>query len=229
METIKTMKKIVKEMLRKFGVDVRRVSDEHVTPITAKWMGNFFYFVERYQYITNVPGDIVECGVGRGRTFLYLAFLVSEDLKPRTLWGFDSFKGFPEPTKEDKSFRNPQKGERNNTTVDSVTWLLKDAGIPKEVLEAKVKLVPGFFNESLKKFSGSQIAFLHLDGDLYESYRGPLEYLYPKVAKGGVVLFDEYGDPAFPGGDKAIRDYFKGKNVEILKDRLSGKHYFVKP
>lgn len=222
-------KSFTKNIFARFGIDIRRRSEMHVTPITSKWLGDFYYFVERYRGIEHLEGDIVECGIGRGRTFLYLAFLIAKDKTRRMLWGFDSFHGFPEPSAEDKSPRNPQKGERDNTTIHDVTWLLRDAGIPSEVVEKQVGIIPGFFNESLQKYTGGKIAFLHIDVDLYQSYKECLGVLYPKVVPRGVVLFDEYDDPAFPGGGKAIREYFAGKSIEIKKDSLSGKHYLIKP
>ncbi len=225
------VKDYFKKVLHHFGLDLRRFSDSHMTPVTSEWMGTFYYFLKRYQEIKNIDGDIVECGVGRGRTFLFFAFFLSEDPKARMLWGFDSFEGFPEPALQDKSSRNPYKGERNNTTIEYVLWLLKDSGISKEVIDTKIRLVKGFFDKSLSSYSGEKIALLHLDGDLYESYRDPLALLYPKVAKGGLILFDEYDDPAFPGARKAIDEYFTkiGVTPIVHFDALSGTHYMVKP
>lgn len=222
-------KRFVQKLLGAFGWEFRRRSNQHVTPMTAEWMGVFFYFMHMYERIRSLPGDIVECGVGRGRTLLFLAFLVQKDKGSRTLWGFDSFAGFPEPATEDQSPRNPQKGERNNTSVDYVKWLLRDSGIGEEVIESKVKLIQGFFDQTLSRFHGPGIALLHIDADLYQSYKDTLTMLYPKVVRGGLVLFDEYHDPAFPGATKAIDEYFHEKGVKIQQDPLSKKHFLVKP
>ena len=50
-----------------------------------------------------------------------------------------------------------------------------------------------------------RIAFLRLDGDLYESTRDALRALYPLVSPGGAVYVDDYG--AFGGCRLAIDEY----------------------
>lgn len=223
------MRKLVQKFLNLFGYELRRLSRRHGTPLSAEWFGNFYYFVRMYQQIRNVEGDIVECGVGRGRTFLYLSFLLSTDSKKRTLWGFDSFKGFPKPTQEDKSPRHTTEGDRwTDTSEQRILWLLRDAGISSDTMN-RIRLVPGFYEKTLANHDVKKIAFLHLDVDLYRSYKVCLEKLYPFVQPGGVVLFDEYDDPMFPGGKKAIDEYFRGKNSTVQKDASSGKYYLIKP
>ncbi len=97
--------------LGSIGWELRRRSDRHETPATAEWLGTFLSYVRMYEKIRAVPGDVVECGVGRGRSFACFAFLVAEENAGRTLWGYDSFAGFPAPTPEDASPRNPQPGQ----------------------------------------------------------------------------------------------------------------------
>ena len=71
---------------------------------------------------------------------------------------------------------------------------------------------------------------LHLDCDLYQSYKDSLEFLYPKVVRNGIIAFDEYVNEewAFPGAVKAINEFF-GENVKkIQKCSLTGKSYLIK-
>ena len=95
--------------------------------------------------IEKIPGDIVECGVGRGRSILILAtlndLLSSSESGQRKIYGYDSFAGFPEPTAEDKSARNPKKGEWSTSpsgkyrySPDFVRQIMKDADVPCEQL-----------------------------------------------------------------------------------------------
>lgn len=56
---------------------------------------------------------------------------------------------------------------------------------------------------------------LRLDTDFYESTKSELEYLYPKLEVGGVLLIDDYGH--WKGCKKAVDDYFKNKkNIFFL-------------
>ena len=77
---------------------------------------NSIYWWDFFKKIENVDGDIVECGVGRGRSLITLASLYKYELfknkkYKRNIYALDSFNGFPEPSIHDKSFRNPKKGE----------------------------------------------------------------------------------------------------------------------
>ena len=197
--------------------------------LDAKVLPKVRYFDRMYDKIRNVEGDIVECGIGYSRTFQILCLLADEEGKRRGVWGFDSFEGFPEPTAEDKSSRNPKKGEWKVMTLEQVYKILHIIRIPHEYIEKHIHLVKGYFEDTVPKSAVAKIALLHLDVDLYASYKVCLEHLFPKVAKGGIVLFDEYGSTAsFPGARKAIDEYFKSMPYTISKDEASGKYFVVK-
>jgi len=74
-----------------------------------------------------------------------------------------------------------------------------------------VKTIP----EYVKKHPKLKISFLNLDIDVYEPAVTILEYLYPKIVKGGILALDNYG--VWTGETKAVKEYFKGKNVKIKK------------
>jgi len=215
-----------------------------VSPVPVGWMRQLLYMGWRYEEIRGIPGDVVECGLGEGNTFAMLAYLIgSEDRQPsRTLWGFDSFEGWPEPDSFDASPRNPTKGEWT-VSEEMITRRFEESGIYKEFPQLKVKTVKGFLRDTLSGGSQAdlpdQIAFLHIDVDLYEGYRDALKYLFPKVSKGGLVLFDEYKefhpeDPAYgdlekwPGCTKAIDDYFRDRPETIQYHPETKKYYVVK-
>lgn len=206
--------------------------------VTVGWMRQFRYFIKMYEYIRWVPGDVVECGLGRGGTFSMLACLIGseESSLGRLLWGFDSFEGWPEPTEWDRSPRNPQRGEWK-VPEGEVRKLLEDSEIFKAFPKLEVEIVPGFFADSLPLFPQDRsIAFLHLDCDLYISYRDALANLFPRVAEGGIVLFDEYkefsrtygGAEKWPGATKAIDDYFAGTPYRIQYYPETKKYYVIK-
>ena len=56
---------------------------------------------------------------------------------------------------------------------------------------------------------------LNLDVDIYEPAVTILEYLYPLIVPGGILILDDYG--IFPGETKAADDYFQGKKIKINK------------
>ena len=74
----------------------------------------------------------------------------------------------------------------------------------------------GYFNETLKQFPNRSFSFVHLDCDAYLSYKVCMEFFYPRLSVGGIMLFDEYNDPAWPGCNKAIDEYFEPRGVEVI-------------
>ncbi len=204
----------------------------YVHPFNLTNAAKFLYLKRMLDIVHNIKGDIVECGVGRGRSVLMLAFLTHDEGSRRKIWGFDSFAGFPEPVKEDQSIRNVKKGDKDLHSIESVTAFFVSAGLPVEFVRSQITLIKGFFNESLSKYRGEGIALLHLDGDLYESYKDPLRMLYPKVAPGGIILFDEYLNTTehtkYPGAQKAIDEFFGDRIKNIKRDVSTGKYYIIK-
>lgn len=210
------MKQLVYNIVSSLGYEIYKRGNK--PPITCKKTQRVLYLYRRFQQVQDLEGDIVECGVGHGESLLFLSYFVRMEGKQREIWGFDSFQGFPEPTEEDKSPRNPQKGAWGDTSKNVVLKMLKKGGYDC------IRLIEGFFDDTMKGPLPEKIALLHLDVDLYQSYKLCLEALYPRIVQGGVILFDEYHDPNFPGADKAIDPFCKEHHLTILND---GDKYFT--
>jgi hypothetical protein len=194
-----------------------------------------------FEMIRSISGDVVECGLGEGNTFAMLAYLIgSEGLEPpRTLWGYDSFEGWPKPSVYDASPRNPQKGEWR-VSEEIIQRRLKESLITEKFPDLNIRIVKGFFRKTLPEFPDRTIAFLHIDADLYEGYYDALSYLFPKVTEGGIVLFDEYREfpnrleynygkiEKWPGATKAIDDYFSSFPYQIQYYQETKKYYVIK-
>ncbi len=195
-------------------------------------LGQFLYQQRLFNQIYQMDGDVVECGIGHGKSLLSWAYLCINEGGNRKIWGFDSFEGFPEPKEQDASPRRPAKGEWGGVSLPDMLNMLFKAGLEKFWVTSNVTLVKGFFDESLEKYSGDKIALLHLDVDLYGSYKTSLEALYPKVIDGGIIAFDEYMGTRehykFPGAKKAIDEFLEGKQVNLLRDPIWGKYYLIK-
>jgi len=198
----------------------------------------FMYFHRLMNLVKDVDGDVVECGVGWGESLLHMSAIASVEQHSRRLWGFDSFEGWPAPTKEDDSPRNTVKGDNYSEEKMGISplKLLRDTfgwfGIPKNWLATHVTLVQGWFDKCLGLYTGDKIALLHLDCDLYDSYKHCLEAFYPKVVVGGAIAVDEYANSFeqyyFPGARVAIDEYLSNKNVKRERDKYNGKYYFIK-
>ncbi|MGE4159268.1 MAG: TylF/MycF/NovP-related O-methyltransferase [Planctomycetota bacterium] len=217
--------------IAKAVLDTPDAKAPHYNPkITLATANELLYFRRLLDLVKGRAGDIVECGVGYGHSLVLWSALAQ--LEHRKVWGFDSFEGFPEPHEKDKSPRNPQKGQFASD-LKGVVKLLESSGLGTEFVRSQVTLVKGFFSETVGKYTGSGIALLHIDADLYQSYLDVLSVLYDKVIPGGVIVFDEYMNTyehyKFPGAKKAIDEFFIPRAVPILRDEAHGGYYVIKP
>ena len=189
----------------------------------------FLYYYNLFKLTENVPGDVVECGVGHGRSFLDLAYSIRITGSSKSIWGFDSFEGFPPPTVEDASYHNVKEG--GYAVAEKTVWERLYVYLKDDLfIRQRVILIKGFFEDTLDNDKLGKISLLSLDVDLYQSYKVCLEKLYPKISPGGIITFDEYlrESLAFPGAMKAIDEFFSDKNDRFYKDKHYGKYYVVK-
>ena len=116
-----------------------------------------------------VPGDFVETGIWRGGSCIMMAaVLAAYGCRDRTVWGFDSFAGLPPPNEErypqdhgDQLYRFPQLA----VSLEEVTENFRRVGLWSN----QIKLVKGWFKDTVPDAPIERIAVLRLDGDLYES------------------------------------------------------------
>jgi hypothetical protein len=66
--------------------------------------------------------------------------------------------------------------------------------------------------------SMDKLALLRLDTDWHDSTRASLEYLYPRLVSGGVLIVDDYGH--YQGQRMAVDGYLKATGESILLNRI---------
>ena len=118
-------------------------------------------------------GLFLEFGVRSGATINHIARQIPDE----TVYGFDSFEGLPEDWSGWMQVKGSFGGE----------------GIP--IVEPNVELVKGWFDQSLPDFLQSNtqdVAFIHIDSDLYSSAKTILSELAPHIKHDTIVVFNEY-------------------------------------
>lgn len=203
----------------------RGLSNYYPARYVEKTIGLFQIF--RYLKNNNIQGDIVECGVGRGVSIFKMGKISTILEMNKNIYGYDSFEGFPEPNIKDSSFRNPKKGDWSDTSKKHVEEHFSESQILKDFFIKNVFLVEGFFDKSLPISNHKEISFLHLDCDLYDSYKTCLKEFYNKVTKGGIILIDEYKHPKWPGATKAIDEFGQTNDLNIVFSKLLDRYLIV--
>jgi len=213
--------------------------------------GDTFRTVFEYVWGSHIPGDIVEFGVYKGFSTLWLADLMLEfnaqdnfytKIFPRRIHVYDSFEGFPKST----------------NAVDAISYEVADSGYwrehedasppgTEEMLRAELgrrfgdsgfSVVRGMFSDSLRSnpLTGT-VAIANLDCDLYASTVQVLDHLLRGrlLPDGAVLLMDDYNcnraNPNF-GMRRAMRECFAQTEgfydySEFLQYGWHGRAFFV--
>lgn len=154
----------------------------------------------------NIPGDLIETGVWRGGSVIFMrALLKVAGITDKKVWVADSFEGLPKP---DADKYEADKGDDHYTHSDILAISLEDVKYNFEkygLLDDQVKFLKGWFKDTLPTAPIEKLSVLRLDGDMYESTINALDNLYPKLSVGGYCIVDDYG--AVPACKKAITDY----------------------
>jgi hypothetical protein len=162
------------------------------------------------------PGAVVECGVCNGGAAAVLWHAAGTE---RRLWLFDSFEGMPQPMEKDggRAFskythRMEAFGHWNRGEVEIVKSVVETVG-PLE----RVEIVKGWVEETLPVYACQigAIAVLHLDMDFYSPTITALNYLYPLVSPGGLVIFDDYN--SWAGCKVAADEYMQAHGLRFTE------------
>lgn len=172
-----------------------------------------------------ISGAIVECGTYNGGSAAVLGVAQKDLSESRDMWLFDSFEGLPPPTENDGSYEREHhfygwcKGG-----MEKVHEIFKRLHLPTD----RLHIVAGWFQDTFPNNVPEikQIALVHIDADWYESVKICLEYLYPKVAVGGYIAFDDYG--FFSGCRKAVHEYLATHGIQAELKTYDGGVYFRK-
>ena len=166
-----------------------------------------------------VEGDFAEFGVYRaGCAFMIFSTGAFADSKRFHL--YDTFAGIPADELDDSEVAAGLAGAHADTSVEYVRerlapWL------------DRVELVPGDVNETLAAGGPERLAFVHMDLNAAEPTRVALEFSYPRLAPGAMVLFDDYGWSGLEA-QRAVIDAFLGDKPEEPIALPTGQALLVK-
>ena len=160
---------IREERMRQATAQAARFVSSHLSHVEGAF--NPTQVLDQSIAAVSINGLYLEFGVFMGGTINHIARQINH-----TIHGFDSFQGLPE------KWGSMPAGQFNRQ------------GEPPQVLD-NVKLHIGWFDQTLPPFLAQhpeQVAFLHIDCDLYSSARAVLWGLAERIVPGTIIVFDEY-------------------------------------
>lgn len=209
---------------------------EQVRPYTMTSLERLLALLNAVPYLirNKVPGAFAECGVWRGGSVLAMMLKLKQlGINDRDIFLFDTFEGMTQPGAVDVSPYSPsplnswnqaaKAGQRawhklftpEIFTEDKVRQLLLSTGYP----EARLHMIRGTVEQTVPAQAPAEIALLRLDTDWYDSTRHEMVHLYPRIARGGVLIIDDYGH--WEGARRAVDEYFASGAVQpVLLNRV---------
>jgi len=145
-------------------------------------------------------GAFAEFGVYRGCS----ARLIAEVKGDTPLHLFDTFSGLPDPdSHESRVFHTGQF----HGSLPGVRKVL--AGYQN------VYFHKGIFPQSTQGLDDLRFSFVHLDVDLKDSTLAGLEYFYPRMVPGGVIVTHDYS--VIEGVAEAFEEFFRNRPEKVIE------------
>lgn len=169
-----------------------------------------------------IRGQIAELGVYRGD----MAWKLNALFPDRRLYLFDTFEGFDLrdiQKEEEYGCSRARKGDFSDTSEQAV---LNRLPFPDKAVVCK-----GYFPGTASGLEQETYALVSLDADLYAPLLAGLEYFYPRLSPGGMILMHDYHNERFRGARQAVEDYERRYQRLVLVPLcdLHGSAVIVKP
>jgi O-methyltransferase len=142
----------------------------------------------------NLPGDIAEVGVYQGGVSKWLAQLAPD----KRVYACDTFYGLP-GCNVNYDIDKHRPGDFYATFNEVFEYL----DLPN------IHIVDGIFPHcATSVMTSSKFSFVHIDVDLYLSTLDAIDFFWPRMVPGGIILSDDYDWPECPGVRKAFEEMF---------------------
>ena len=162
--------------------------------------------------------DIVELETWNGHSALIIAKLIKKFKKKINLHIFDSFQGLSNPHK-----------------IYDQTNQIKERFIGNEKFVRKIlknykftKIYPGWIPEKFYLLKNKKFSLIHIDLCLYKPTLESLNFFYPRLVKGGILISNVYNSNIFKGETKAFDQFFKYNKYSFMYKHAFNTAFVIK-
>lgn len=167
--------------------------------------------------------NFVECGVSTGLSAFFAIKEIQrhKDIKKFSMHLYDSWSSMKK-----EHLIESESSFAGNYGLLSLETTKKNLSAFNEFLVYH----PGYIPESLSMSpqSPDSIVYLHVDLNSVKPTENTLEFFYPRLISGGVILFDDYGWVAYADTRISINNFFNNKPGIILP-LPTGQAIYYKP
>jgi hypothetical protein len=149
----------------------------------------------------DMEGDTAECGAYFGAGS-YLICKATQPKEGRTHFIFDSFEGVSNPDEHDGDY-----------------WKKGEMRCPLDKFqrpEGNISIHKGWIPERFTEVADRRFSFVHIDVDLHQPTSDSINFFYPRMVPGGLMVLDDYGFTSCPGAKKAADDFLRDKTESVV-------------
>ena len=186
------------------------------SPLPLRRRDRFLLLVRQFEKTLALDGLIAECGCFRGLS----SYLLCSRLKRHDAVFdgtgyriFDSFHGLSEPQGEDALASEPDPSAPYPEDIRAGRFCASLEEVRQGLAPFPgVGYFPGWIPAAFPQDGDDLYRFVHVDVDLYQPTRDSLEYFWPRLASGGIIVCDDYN---WPGGRRAVEAFCRERDLEV--------------
>lgn len=164
-----------------------------------------------------LKGDFVECGVARGMVSSAIMNCLDWNQQQRKYFLLDTFTGLDEKELTAQEKKNLGDVSAYNALSAEKVYADNFDDVVKNFSEWKnVEIVKGTIPATLEQVTSEEIAFLHIDLNCVTPEIAALDFFWPKMSRGGMVVLDDYAHGGHYLQMDACDKWAKENNVNIL-------------
>lgn len=156
--------------------------------------------------VSTLDGAVAECGCYVGVSAWFLASVVDG----AEFYLFDSFEGLSAPSEQDRSPDGLPQWQRGDLSAS-------ESELRRNLAEfSNVHVLKGWIPDRFGEVASCDFKLVHIDVDLYQPTFDSLEFFYPRLVSGGMIVMDDYGFANCPGAFDAANRFMKDKPERII-------------
>lgn len=189
--------------------------------------GKLIAHYELFKKIAHLNGTIIKCGITAEEDFNRFSKFkeMAGTNIPQKMIAFEKFQTlFEEEINEMGALTLKVKGSR--VSSEQIHETLNKSGVNEDI-----EFIPGAVCETIPQYlienPELKIALLNVDLDDYDGTLTTLEFLYPRLMPGGLLIIDNYYKCL--SEHQAVNDYFYPRKIQIKNFSVNREpHYIIK-